>query len=114
VSLVDAHVFECQYVLGLLDDEDLGRVALGVAADLAGFGVGDVETGSAELGLLFERQQCVGKCLCLLNRGAQHIVREPLGAFGAYAGQFAEFLYQAVDRIRSLREGFVHDLLHLF
>lgn len=48
-SFIDAGMFQRQDVLRLLHNADLGDIALGIAADRAGVGLGDVTARRAEI-----------------------------------------------------------------
>src|SRR5262249_54451103 len=80
-------------------DADLGVVAPGVGAELAGVGRAEVEAHPAEDDLLLDVDDRLGQELGLLRRLTQQVEGQPLGRLGADARQLAELFDQAGDRL---------------
>ena len=89
-AAVDAGALDGDDVERLFDDADGVGGAVGVGADGAGVGVGDVLADAAELGAVLDLEERVGERFGFGARGAEDVVGEALGALGADAGQAVE------------------------
>ena len=83
-------------VEGAFNDADLGLVAAGVGADGAGVCVGEVLTLRAEEDALFDADDGLSQGLGSVGH-AYEVVGEPLGAFGADAGQLVKLVDKTGD-----------------
>ncbi len=91
-ALVASGAFDAGDAGGLFDDADQALVARGTGAVGAGVYVGYVVADGAETQGGFEGADGVGEGCCVFVGGAQDVEGEALGAFGADAGEFFEFV----------------------
>ena len=81
--------------MGSSTTADLGAVPLGVGADSADVGVGQVLAFLAKHDVVLDGVDSVGKLESLLVGKLDDVVGQPLGALGADAGQLGQLLDEA-------------------
>jgi hypothetical protein len=104
-AFIGGGVLDGQDILRLFHDGQLGSIALGVAANGAGVGLGDVKAGGTEINPLFEGKQGFREGFSFFLRGAEEVKNDALGALGPDAGEFTELLNQPADGVVGGRDG---------
>ena len=89
--------FEGHQVATFFHHADLVLVALGVGADLARRGIGEVAAQIAEHQAVPRLQDSLGQRPGLLFREPDDVVCDALGALGADAGQPVELIYKPAE-----------------
>jgi hypothetical protein len=93
-----------EYIQRLLDNADLGAVALFALADRAGVGVSDVVAVGTEYDLFFDGENSLGKGAGVLFGHTYQEIGETLGTLGANSRELVQLLDEVRHRLDRLRD----------